>query len=860
MSLLEREHVLASLGEYLASAESRDGRLVFVAGEAGVGKSSLAEQFRADAPKARWAAGACDGLFTPRPLGPLFDIAAQFGGPLLDACRRGALRDELFTVLLDELAGADSVVGLIIEDVHWADESTLDLLRFLGRRVRDLPALIVATYRNDELPAEHPLRLVVGELATQRSTRRVDLSPLSSRAVATLAAGTGLAPDELYQLTGGNPFFVTEVVQGSSSEIPPSARDAVLARLARLSADARHAVEVAALVGGHVEPALLHTAAGVSAAALDELVATGVLVSDGPALRFRHEISRLAVEAGIPSHRRSANHAQLLAVLCATGCEDDARLAYHAEGAADSGAALRFARRAAARAAELGSHREAAAQYERALRFAEGMSAPQLADLYDRMHGEYSLIDRFEDAAVALESALALWRQVGDTLRVGDTLCHLTRTLWRLCRGVETVEMAEAAVQTLEPLGPTRELAWAYAIRSNTTRDLDDSICDARRARGLAEQLGLPDVLSYALNSEACVVAAQGGEWEAMLQRALQVARNADIAEQVGRGYANLHTLLVGDLRLAEAERWYAEGAEYCDEQDIATYLTCLRGWHAIALELLGCWDESVDVAESQLRKVASPVNRLTSLFALGRIQARRGDAAAWQHLDEAIADAVGLAEAEWVAPARLARAEAHWLAGDQAAARAEVEAGYAAVATGDAWRRGALASWLRRTGSALEPPADRIAEPYALALAGRCDAAAAEWDRLGCRYEAALALFDSQTEDGMRDALRRFEALGASAAVAATRRKMRRLGFRSIPSGARATTRAHPLGLTRRESEVLDLICSGRTNGEISERLFISERTVDHHVSAVLAKLGVPSRTAAAAEAARLGLVGAES
>jgi DNA-binding CsgD family transcriptional regulator len=152
------------------------------------------------------------------------------------------------------------------------------------------------------------------------------------------------------------------------------------------------------------------------------------------------------------------------------------------------------------------------------------------------------------------------------------------------------------------------------------------------------------------------------------------------------------------------------------------------------------------------------------------------------------------------------------------------------------------------------------VAAPYALVLAGQFGKAAAAWTRLGCPYQSALALFDSRAEPALRDALRRFEALGAVAAVQATRREMRRLGIRSIPTGPQAATRANPAGLTRREREVLGFICAGHTNAEISQKLFISERTVDHHVSAVLAKLDVESRGVAAAEAIRLGLASAEN
>ena len=169
---------------------------------------------------------------------------------------------------------------------------------------------------------------------------------------------------------------------------------------------------------------------------------------------------------------------------------------------------------------------------------------------------------------------------------------------------------------------------------------------------------------------------------------------------------------------------------------------------------------------------------------------------------------------------------------------------------------RGALAAWLRRTGSALQPPpAGRAAGPYALALAGRCEEAAAAWERLGCRYEAALALFDAQDETSLREALRHFDGLGASVAANLARRALRALGARRVPAGARAAARAHPFGLTRREQEVLALLAEGLPDREISRRLVISERTVHHHVSAVLSKTGAASRAAVAAEAARLGL-----
>ena len=241
--LLERDAQLAALGDYARDAKAGEGRLVFVGGEAGIGKSALVERLAQDLPDARWSWGACDGLFTPRPLGPLFDLAGQLGGELAELCRSRAPRDELFGALLRQATAPGPLDVLVIEDAHWADEATIDLLRFLGRRIRSASVLLIATYRDDALHPADPLRLALGELASHRSTRRISLAPLSEPAVAALARGSGLAAAEIFRLTGGNPFYVTEVLQAGQDAVPPSARDAVLARAGRLTPAAREVLD-----------------------------------------------------------------------------------------------------------------------------------------------------------------------------------------------------------------------------------------------------------------------------------------------------------------------------------------------------------------------------------------------------------------------------------------------------------------------------------------------------------------------------------------------------------------------------------------------------------------------------------------
>ncbi|HEX9514591.1 MAG TPA: AAA family ATPase [Streptosporangiaceae bacterium] len=861
MVLLERESHLAALYDYAGEARRGDGRLVLVSGEAGIGKSALVEQLAADLPDARWSWGACDGMFTPRPLGPLFDLATQLGGELGDLCRARAPRDELFTALLRQVSEPRRLNVLVVEDVHWADEATIDLLRFLGRRIRFAPALLIVTYRDEGLSASDPLRQALGELANQRSTRRIALAPLSADGVALMASGSKFAAADLFRLTGGNPFYVSEVVNAGADEIPPSARDAVLARTARLGGAAAGVLDVAALIGSRVEVTVLEAVTPCQAQDLDELVGSGLVVTGGGWLRFRHEIARLAVAQAVTAHRVGPIHARILNALLALGCDDDASLAYHAEEAGDQAAVLRFAPQAARRAAELASHREAAAQFKRALRFQADSDPREAAALYDGLAHELSLIDGWHDAVEASERALALWREAGESLREGDALLLLSRTMWRLCRGGEAVQAAEAALAVLEPLGPSPELARAFAnLAGQRMRDGDgDAAIDlAGQAAAIAEPLGVTEIVSDALNTQACALAAQGREAADLLERALDIAVSGHCEAQAGRAFTNLYTMYTGQRRFADAERYYLDGVAYCDEHDIVTYATCLRGERASVLEKTGRWEDAALLAAELLERVgASPINRLSSLITLGKIRARRGEPGAWECLDEAAAAADGSAEPSLIAEARLARAEAYWLKADVEAARREAELADEVAASRNSWERGAIGVWLSRTGSTRLSKGE-LAAAYLLQIKGDWQGAAELWTELGCPFDAAMALSDAADEKALRDALQAFDDLGAAAAARITRQKMRRLGIKSVPAGPRTTTRAHPRGLTRREREVLDLICAGRTNAQIAERLFISVRTVDHHVSAVLAKLEVQTRNAAASQAARLGLTAA--
>lgn len=860
VTLLERESQLGSLLQYADEARARAGRLVLVSGEAGVGKSALLEELQHRLPDATWAWGACDGLFTPRPLAPLHDIAREIGGGLLETVHPSSSRDEIFDAVLQMAATADGLTVLVVEDAQWADEATLDLLRFLARRLARLPVLLLVTFRDDALAPNDPLRVALGELAGQRHTRRIDLPPLTASGVRRLAEGTSYAPDELYELTGGNPFFVVEVLCEQGSSVPASARDAVLARAARLSDPARTALDLASLDACHLDPLLVSEAGDLPVETFDELVSAGLLKVDGDVLCFRHELTRRAVESVVPPHRRTAGHAALLDALSRDGCDDEARLAYHAEAAGIPELVRRHAPIAARRAAHLRAHREAAAQYERALRFAPS-DERELAELYDAYADALAYVDSWPQAATARERAVELWRSLGDARREGSDHGRLMSVYWRLCRGEESQRQLCLAKELLSPLGDDPVLAYLMSVEAFDiwAEDPQAGAALLEKARAMAERVGDPVVLSDVLNNVAAGEFASRGDWTRPMKEALRIALEIDAEGQAGRAYANAYTFYAAQYRFAEGERFWRDGIAYCDERDITTYATCLRGHRAMALMDMGRWDDAVAMAERVLATEASPVNLLTSQRTLGLIHARRGEGEVFAHLDAAAESADGVGETEYISLIRLARAEAHWLAGDEASARHDLEELRRRVTPRDYLEDAQLSVWERRVLGAARP-VSAAPGPWATSLAGEDAAAAVHWQRLGCGYDAALAAYDSGREESLREAIARFESLGAEAAARRTRQRMKDLGHRAVPVGARASTRQHPAGLTRREDEVLLLLCEGLTNDEIAERLVLSTRTVDHHVSAVLGKLGVGSRGAATAQARQMGLVPART
>jgi DNA-binding CsgD family transcriptional regulator len=838
MALIEREPYLGALADHLADVVAGTGRLVVVGGEAGVGKTTLLRTFadeRADDMRIAW--GSCDGLFTPEPLAPVAEIAAQLDQPF-DA---HAPRSAFFAAALDALASEPTLV--IVEDVHWADEATLDFLRYLGRRLGRTSSLVVVSYRDDEVGSQHPLRTVLGDVDLRR---RIALPPLTQDGVRLLAGDSELDPTELFRQTGGNPFFVTEVLAAGGAGVPSSVRDAVLARAARLDASARKALDAAAVVGTPVDLALLERVLAEPPDGMDECLASGVLQTGDGDFGFRHELARRAVEEAIDPVFRAQLHGRVLESLEASGTADDARLAHHAEAAGDGEAVLRYAHAAAEHATELGAHREAAEQYARCLRFADRLSPESVADLLERRSRECALTLQVEEALSAGLAALEQYRARGTRLKEGELLSWCARLLYWAARHDEAEDAAHAAVQVLEELRPGRELALAYAqMAAQRVLSLDDQgvITWGTRARDLAEQLGEQQIVVSASTAIGSAEAMRGHGSRA-LEQALELAQAHGADDQVARVYSALVFTSVRNKNWPDVDRWLEEGLTYSEERDLDDHRNYLLAWRADASLDRGRWNDAAVSAQTALDHPHAILHRAWSLLVLGALRARRGDPGVWPLLDEAL-ELVEDTPAQRQVPLQLARTEAAFLEGDLVRAAAEIGALHPVGLT-DRWIAGSLAVWRRRLGW-LPEETGPVPRPYALELAGDYAGAAAEWERLECPYNAAWALTLSESEDDLRRSHEALLALGARPATAIVARRLHERGARGLARGPRPETRGHPAGLTTRELEVLGLVAEGLTNAEIATRLVISEKTVGHHVSAILRKLGVGSRYEAA-------------
>jgi len=857
--ILEREHELAELGLAAREAQSGAGSIVLIEGEAGIGKSSLVDAIRSVLPaEGRLLLGYCDDLATPRVLGPLRDLREHVGTGLaraLEAGDRGAVLD----ALPGELDWSGHVTVLVVEDVHWADEATLDVLRFLVRRIASLPAVLVLTYRGETSP-DHPLRTLLGLVSRASRVRRLRLARLSLQAVRLLGSRTSLDPSRVYDLTSGNPFLVAEVLaSGDVGRVPPSIAEAVGARLSDLDDASRAAVELLSVVPSAAERWLVESVVPGGLASLDVAEQRGVLSVSPNRVAFRHELTRRAVVDLLPSVRRLAAHQSVLQALLARHVSrgvDLSRILHHAAEVGDESVIVHYGPLAVADAVAAGSHREAVAHGRLLLRHRQALRPTSLAEFLER-HAVECYATGLDDALAPMAEAVQLRRTLGDPVALGVSLRWLSRFSWWVGDRSRAYACAAEAIEVLAGAGDEAALALAlsnqaqlYALAGRRA----EAITVGERAVEMARCLADPALLSHALNNVGMAIWDQGDpKGQALLEESLRLARAAGEVEHASRAAVNIGWHLISNLRFEEAVAVLDDVIDFAEETEFDGFLRQLYMTRAMARLRRSEWDDAERDAAGGLD--SSLINRCPALAVAGLVRARRGDDSGHELVAKSFALAERLGEAARLGPACAALLEEGWLRGSIGEAAARVlpwydelhHYGYKAMAA-------EVGFWLRTAGH--DVPIVQTDHPYALLAAGCWQDAAGAWERAGSPYERALALSFAPTATEMLPALAILDGLGAVPLAAIVRARLRDLGLARVPRGPTPSTRDNPAGLTDRQVQVLGLLARGLTNAEIAARLVLSIRTVDSHVAAILGKLDAGTRREAAIRAASLGLL----
>jgi DNA-binding CsgD family transcriptional regulator len=857
MRLLERDIQLRELHAALARARQGRGTTVLVSGEAGIGKTWLLLAFAAEvASTATVFLGTCEDLSTPRTLGPFRDMARDAGAALRGV---GEDRDASIDALLEEMRFSQRPAVVIVEDAHGADDASLDIIRYLARRIDRLAAMLVVSYRDEELTDDHPFRRIVGALSGPAMVH-LELEGLSDAAVAQLATSAGLEPGPVVAAVGGNPFYLTEVLASPGSAVPTSVRHAVLARVASLPRPCRAAVEQLAVIPAEAEQ-WLATALLDDPAVLEPAERPGMLVATHGRIRFRHELARRVVELSLPASRRVDYHRRVLEALVAAGAEPS-RLVHHAVAAGDDQAVARYAAAAASQAAKAEGHREAAAFARLALERRLQLDRAEVARLHALTAWALYALNRFGQAALHADRAVEIWDASRSApLELGEALLVSARLATLVADPIAARAKALRALAVLEPLGPSQALALCYSVLGSqdaVQAHFEASADWSERALELAKQLGSSEIIARALCYRGLArVSLDEEAGFADLRRAVEIADRLSHGDGLTVAAHNLAVALIRSGRPLEAEPYLAIGERAAREHGLDHALFRIEAQQCHVLLLRGAWDQ----AERRLRELVARggdpgANLVNPLTFLGRILARKGDPEARALIDRAWTLASATEERQKMAVAAGARIELAWLGGDEAAVR-RIAGELLAIATRarHSLLRGEVLRYLRRAGEPVEPFPG--CPPLLVAgITGDWETAARLWQEAGNPYEQALELAESPDPAVALQGLRILDRLGAVAAARIVRRWLRRRGVRSLPRGPRAATRANPGRLTGRQLDVLALLAEGRTNAEIAARLYVSRRTVDNHVAALLTRLAVGSRHDAVAAAAGLGLL----
>lgn len=853
--LAERSTELGLLRAAFERVHSGGGVIVLVEGEEGIGKTSIISAFLSEIEdEARVFFGSCDDMLAPRPLGPFRDMLRDVGVDIPSLSGPEG-RDALIEAMLDLMESRLRPAVVVVDDAHWADDGTLDVIRYLGRRLVALPSLLLISYRSEGAGRNEHLERTLGSLASVDAVR-IEVARLPDEAVERLVASAGVSAADVVPLVAGNPFYLSEVLAAPEAALPVSIRDAVTARLRALPPRTQETLEIVSVSPHGVNLELIESMVDGAAEHLEPAEAARIVILENSSIRFRHELARLSVAGSLGDARRIALHGKILEHLVEASA-DPATIVHHAAEAHAPEMIVRYGPVAANQAVFAEDHQGTVTLVAKTLSNEDELEPSTAARLNAHASYAYYALNRFHEASESARSAVQQWRQIeSGEKQLANALLLASRMHTMTGQPEEAREAATEALEILEPYGPSRDLALACAMIGNLNAieaEGEAALTWCDRAVRLARDVGADDVETHALIYRGVARIGLGdlGGFDDNAA-AIDNARRLDHGDFLARAASNRAAALIwlGRHPEATAALDIAEEAARDHRLDYLLFHVSVQRSHVEIFE--GRWDR----AEGRLRQLVETEQDPAAVMIipqalLGLILIRKGGHDGDELIERAWARAVDSRQAYRMAVAGGAMIEMAWLRDDVDTMRATAEVLLPLAERANlTFLRGEVLRYLQR----IDDPAEDFEQcPAALAagLRGEHLLAAEEWGRLGNPFEQALEQLESPDTITAFGGLRQLDDLGATATASKYRQVLRERGMASVPRGPQRSTREIAAPLTVRQLEVLTRVAAGRTSPEIAEELFVSRRTVDNHISAILTRLDVSSR-ADAVEVAR--------
>jgi DNA-binding CsgD family transcriptional regulator len=861
MDLIERADVLSQLQMEFEKTSSGEGHCVFINGEAGIGKTALVKAFCKQQQKGVIYQGSCDALFTPRPLAPLYDIVWQIKRDLWPTSHTLEERSELFLKVFHELSLHKESVLIVFEDIHWADEATLDFIKFFIRRLPQLRCLFILTYREDDSHSGHSLKNVLGGLSPDLFTR-IQLNPLSRQAVYKLAEEKGYDPEPVFTISAGNPFYVTEILASYSPGVPENIKDSILSVYNQQEEGTKNAWQICSVIPEGLEISRFATLKS-SWEGMDHCFALKIIVVKNERVIFKHELYRRTIEASLSPFKRITLNKKILDLFLQTFDEKDIeRIVHYAKHANENKAVAQYAPIAARQAAAVGAHVEASKLFLTAIEYSEPDDTDRLLILYENYSYECYLINQIKEAIIYEGKALKLWQEKKEMEKAGNCMRFLSRLWWFDGNRAEAEKYGKQAIEVLESQPSSRAKAMALSNMSQLKMLCDESgecIRWGMMAIEMAREINNDEILCHAYNNVGSC------QWKIdfanetgknLLMESLQLALKNSFHEHAARAYSNIISvgLVAKDYDLCLA--FLQDAINYCEERDLDASKNYKLYMKSQILLETGNTKEAAAIVDNLLSnpdqlgtvKLGTWVIRLN-------IQMRKGNDEMLPFILESKKLILKTQEHQRIIPLMIVLLQYEWLMGVNVLSDADLALSMALAQRIDIITLNSeFHFWLKKVRK-MDLHLGKLYEPYQLLKEGKIHAAASFWEKKHCLYDQAMTLFEGDESD-KKMALVIFQGLDAPAICEKIKMEMRAEGIKKIPRGQRESTKTNPMNLTNRELDVLQLLQKGIQNKEIANSLFISAKTVDNHISNILFKLDVNSRAKAVNEAIRLKIL----